>query len=126
MYYHVWFATKRRKWLLQGDIEDHVKQEIEKTAQDRGVRLLQYETVVNHVHLLLELQPGDSLSRTMQLLKGVSSRSVLRKFPEIRLDAGINHFWQKRYGSKSVERSALPKVSDYIRTQKDRLEKFER
>jgi len=42
------------------------------------------------------------------------------------MDAGITHFWQKRYGAKPVEPSALTGVRNYIRTQKKRLEKYER
>ena len=125
-YYHVWFATKKRKWLLQGDIEEHVKQAIKDIAQRNTITLLEYETVVDHVHLLLELGPKENLSRVMNLLKGASSRKVFQRFPELKLDAGVNHFWQKRYGSKIIESRVLATVSGYIRTQKERLEKFER
>ena len=61
----------------------------------------------------------------MDLLKGASSRKVFQRFPELKLDAGVNHFWQKRYGSKVIEPRVLATVSGYIRTQKERLEKFE-
>ena len=42
------------------------------------------------------------------------------------MDAGITHFWQKRYGAKPVEPSALAGVRNYIRTQKKRPGKYER
>ncbi len=125
-YYHVWFATKNRKWLLQGDVQEYAKEMLVRIAQEKGLRLLEYETVVDHVHLLLELGPEESLSKALNLLKGTSSRKVFQQFPDLKLDAGVNHFWQKRYGSKIVEPNALPKVSGYIRTQNERLEKFDR
>ena len=125
-YWHVWFATKNRKWLLQGDVEKDMKQAIADVARRHGITLLEHETVVDHVHLLLELERERSLSRVMHLLKGRSSRKVFQRFPELKLDAGVNHFWQRRYGAKSVEPSALATTARYIRTQKERMEHFDR
>lgn len=82
--------------------------------------------MVDHVHLLLEAPDNAALSRAMHLMKGASARRLLGSIPEIRMDAGITHFWQKRYGAKPVEPSALAGVRNYIRTQKKRPEKYER
>ena len=125
-YWHVWFATKKRKWLLQGDVEKGVKQAINDVALQHRISLVEYETVVDHVHLLVELNQDKSLSQVMNLLKGASSRKVFLQFPELKLDAGIDHFWQKRYGARPVDPSGLPAVARYIRTQKERLEHFDR
>ncbi|MFH1141826.1 MAG: IS200/IS605 family transposase [Chloroflexota bacterium] len=124
-YYHVWFATKRRKWLLQGDVQEYAKEALLQIAQEKGIGLLEYETVVDHVHLLLEIGPEESLGKVLNLLKGTSARKIFQQFPDLKLDAGVNHFWQKRYGAKIVEPNLLPIVSGYIRTQHERLEKFE-
>ena len=102
-----------------------MKQVIASTAQANNVTLLDYEAVVDHVHMLLQVEPNQSLSRIMNLLKGISSRKVFQQFPELKLDAGENHLWQKRYASKIVSPTTVRTVSDYIRTQKERLEKFE-
>jgi putative transposase len=126
MYYHAWFATKERKWLLQGDIEALVMQAIRDTADRHNIRMLECETMVDHVHVLLEVENGVALSRAINLIKGASSRRVMQTVPDIRMDAGINHFWQKRFGSKPVSPDALRTVARYIRTQKDRPEKYER
>ena len=62
----------------------------------------------------------------MMLLKGVSARRLFERFPELRLDAHTNSFWQAGYGSKLISPGAVPSTRDYIRTQWDRLEKYER
>ncbi len=126
MYYHVWFRTRQSKCLLLGDVEDAVKQAIQSVASQHNIRLLECETMVDHVHRLVEARDTTDLSRVMHLLKGSSARRVLTELPDIRLDAGTTHLWQKRYGAKSVPPSALPTVRQYIRTQKDRPEKYER
>ncbi len=125
-YYHVWFATKKRKWLLQGDVEPYIKRVIGEIAKSKGIRLLDYETVVDHVHLLLEVELDEDLSSVVKLLKGISSRRVFQEFPELKMDAETNNFWQKHYGSKTVEIGALAVTKEYVRTQKERLDKFER
>lgn len=82
--------------------------------------------MVDHVHLLVEAENGARLSKAVHLLKGASARRLLELVPDIRVDAGVNHFWQKRYGSKPVAARALASVANYIRTQKERPEKYER
>src|SRR3990170_4997671 len=119
--YHVWFATKRRKWLLQDDIEDRTKALLLEIAQAYAIDVIALETVIDHVHILFRLNASQDLSRSMNLLKGVSARRVFEEFPELKLDAHTQHFWQKRYGSKPVPPGAIDAVARYIRTQKERL-----
>jgi len=37
--YHVWFSTKRRKWLLQGDVDARAKELFERIAAEKGIEL---------------------------------------------------------------------------------------
>ena len=71
-------------------------------ASRHHIGLLECETMVDHVHLLLEAADDTELSKAMHLIKGVSARYLLESIPDIRMDAGINHFWQKRNGAKVV------------------------
>ena len=96
------------------------------TAQRHAIRVLDCETMVDHVHLLIQAVDADDLSRAMHVLKGASARYLLESIPDIRMDAGIDHFWQKRYGAKPVEPAGLASVRKYIRTQKERPEKYAR
>ena len=43
--YHVWFATKRRKRLLVGEIEEKVKRMFHQIADDQEIQLLACETM---------------------------------------------------------------------------------
>ncbi len=124
MYYHVWFSTKRRKWLLQGDIHRAVRRLLSEVSVKKGIKLLAYQTVVDHVHLLVEVDKPEELSRTIGLLKGRVALGVFQLFPWLKADAGIEHFWQRSYGSKAIAPEALETVKQYIATQWDRLEKY--
>ena len=123
--FHVWFATKSRKWLLQGDILDAAREEFAAIATESGIRLVEYEAIVDHVHLLLESTKAD-LPKAINYLKGTSARHLFARFPELKLDAHTLRFWQTGYGSKVVPPEAVAATRHYIRTQWDRLEDYAR
>jgi len=62
----------------------------------------------------------------MKALKGRSARTVLRDMETLKLDAHTANLWQRGYGWKPVAPGAERTVRRYIRTQMDRLDKFER
>jgi len=125
-YFHVWFATKYRKWLLQGDVLDEARRLLSEIASEKRIELLECEAIVDHVHLVLSLSDKAQLPNAMMNLKGVSARRLFERFPELKLDAHTNNFWQIGYGSKIVSPNALSTTKRYIRTQWGRLEKYDR
>jgi putative transposase len=108
--YHVWFATKQRKWLLQGDIQDEAKTQFDAIALRYSIVLLEREAIVDHVHMLLNLPDKAGLSKAMNLLKGASSRALFQKYPSIKMDAHTNAFWQVGFGSKIIPRAREAQV----------------
>jgi len=124
--YQVWFATKRRKWLLQGDVGEAATELMWTVAKEKNIALSECEVIVDHVHLLISTEDRTRLSTAMNLLKGVTSRQIFQRFPELKLDAGVGAFWQHRYGAELVSEAAAVTVGDYIRTQWNRLDKYER
>ena len=66
--------------------------------------------VADHVHLLLLLPPGMSVSEAMKFVKANSSRWMKQRF-------GEPFAWQKGFGAFSVSRSRVPAVSRYIADQ---------
>jgi putative transposase len=122
--YHVWFSTRRRKRLLVGDVETQVRQMLRRIAADKGIDLRLCETMVDHVHLMVSTRPWE-LSGQMKLLKGISARRLFQQFPDLKLDADTDHFWQRGFGYRELADDAGG-VAWYIRTQKRRLSKYER
>ncbi len=124
--YHVWFATKRRKWLLQGEVLDAAREEIANAASQHSIRIIEQEAIVDHVHLLVEVDDAPALAKAMNYVKGASARRIFKRFPELKLDAHTTSFWQAHYGSRLIPPEARATVTRYIRTQWERLEEFER
>jgi putative transposase len=117
---------EEKKWLLEGELDDDIRRLIRAVAREKEIDLLECETAVDHVHVLLRAQGRTELSRAMNYLKGLSAKRLFEEIPELKLDIGMNNFWQRGYGAKEIDEPAGATVAEYIRTQKHRLEKYER
>ena len=122
--HHVWFATKHRRWLLQGDVDSAVRF-IRDVAREKHIQLLECESAIDHVHLLVRLDEGQRLPGVMNLLKGGSSYRLHRACPELKLDSGSEHFWQRGYSFAVADPGSLTARRRYIKSQMERLHKFE-
>lgn len=118
--YHVWFSTKGRKPVLQGEIESDVRDSLMQIANRTNIGLLEFELGVDHVHILLELTSDDILSSVMQQLKGACSRDIFLKYPDLRMDLGHQAFWQKGYGFRQIDAGEARSLRYYVRTQANR------
>jgi len=97
-FYHVWFSTKMRRVALLDEIDVEIKRLLKQVADCASIELLEMETAIDHVHLLIRLEPEQALSSAMHRLKGATSRYIFLKVPELKADLGQNSFWQKGYG----------------------------
>ncbi|MCJ7509620.1 MAG: IS200/IS605 family transposase [Dehalococcoidia bacterium] len=117
---HVWFSTKMRKIALVDEIGAEIRRLLREVATRTSIKLLEMETVADHVHLLMRLEPEQALSSAMHRLKGATSRYIFLKFPELKVDMGHNSFWQKGYGFRRLDPSEVPRVRRYMRSQEAR------
>ena len=120
--YHVWFSPRRRKAALQGDIAGAAADALRAIARRRGIHILECETYFDHAHLLLQLPENATLPQAMRHLKGASARYLFQTFPELKLDIGHDHFWQRGYGARAVGPGQLKTVRAYIRAHRPETE----
>ncbi len=124
--YHIWFSTKGRQEILQGEIAGKVKQLLREIALDNGISLIEVETAIDHVHLLILVNQSQSLANVMQQLKGASARRAFLEHPDLRLEVGQDSLWQKGYGRRRITPQEVPRVTRYIRTQNERPHRHDR
>jgi len=115
--YHVWFGTKRRIPVLQGDIEDDVRRLMRENALRAGIRLLEAETAVDHVHLIVAVPEDKTLVSAMHQIKGATSHAVFLKYQELRMDIRESALWQKGYSFRRMEPNDVSAARRYVRTQ---------
>jgi len=112
LYIHCIWSTKNREKNLTDDVREKLFAHIRENCSTKNITLLEINGYLDHVHLLIDLNPAMSLAETINLLKGESSHWV----NENNLVPG--HFkWQKRYSAFSVSNSVKGEVINYILNQ---------
>ena len=120
-YYHVWFQTKMKRYVLLYDIDLRVHELFQQVARENGYELLAYETMPEHAHLLIGINSDENLSEAVKRLKGISARRIFQEFPLLKQQIKSNNLWARRYAYKKVKKEALSNVIKYIRNQKKDL-----
>jgi putative transposase len=110
--YHCVFSTKQRRPFIKSALQERLWPMMGGIAREQGLKALTIGGVEDHVHLLLSLSTTMPIAKTIQLIKGVSSKWVHDTFPEHRLFA-----WQEGYGAFSIGVSQTDATLAYIRSQ---------
>lgn len=120
-YYHVWFQTKFKKYLLVDIIDARIHGLFKQIAEEKKIRLLASGSLPDHMHLLIGLEEHQELSGAIKLFKGISSRKIFQEIKLLKQDFRINNFWARRYGSKEVPPEGIKTTLNYILNQKKDL-----
>jgi putative transposase len=110
---HAIWGTKERLPLVTDEIENRVYNLIRDELIDLGCPVRIVNGMPDHIHCLFLLNPQKSISDVMKQVKGGSSHIINQT------DLMANKFaWQTGYAAYSVSESALEKVYQYIKNQK--------
>ena len=109
---HAVWSTKNREPLLANSIRSFIFKHIAENAKAKGIYLDRINGYVDHVHCLISLSGNETISKTMQLIKGEASFWINKNnlVPE-------NFEWQDEYFAVSVSESSLDTVRKYIDNQ---------
>ena len=106
---HIVFSTRDRLPLITPDVRSQLYEYIRGIVHRKGASLFEIGGMPDHAHLLVQIDPTQSLSELIQHIKGGSSRWV---------KAHIESFyWQRGYGAFSVSESNRAVVERYIQNQ---------
>jgi REP element-mobilizing transposase RayT len=113
IYVHYVFSTKERRHLIGPDIRDRLWAYMGGIAREHKVIPMQIGGEIDHAHLLLGMSSILSVAKTVQLIKGGSSKWFHETFPT------IPFAWQEGYGAFSIGRTELKAVTTYIHGQSE-------
>ena len=111
-YFHCVFSTKERRRFITPELRERLWPVLGGIARQNRMKAIEIGGVEDHVHILLSLPSTMAISKTLQLIKGGSSKWVHESFPEHQLFT-----WQEEYGAFSVSVSQLDKTIEYIKGQ---------
>ncbi|MGF1591267.1 MAG: IS200/IS605 family transposase [Pleurocapsa sp.] len=115
--YHVVWVTKYRRSVLTQQIEIRLKEILETIATEIQVDILEMEVGdLNHVHLLISLDPQFGVHKAVRRFKGASSRYLRKEFPQLK--SRLPTLWTNSYFVSTVGGAPLAKIKEYIQNQK--------
>ena len=110
---HCVFSTKERRRLITADLQQRLYPYLGGIARENKMKVLAIGGVEDHVHVLLSIPSTLSIAKSVQLLKGNSSKWIHETFPEQRMFE-----WQEGYGAFSIAISGVEDTVRYIQSQK--------
>lgn len=121
IYIHYIFSTKNRQPLIQSHFEKRLWKYIAGIGNHQGYPIISVGGMADHLHLLVSISPKISVSKTIQSIKGSSSKWINDNF----YSQKRNFRWQSGYSAFSVSQSGLNATLSYIQNQKKHHKKMD-
>jgi putative transposase len=115
--YHVVWVTKYRRPVLTEEIQVRLKELLAEIAKEINVEILEMEVgEMNHVHLVVSLDPQFGVHRAVKRFKGATSRYLRQEFPQ--LTQRLPTLWTNSYFVCTTGGAPLEKIKEYVKNQK--------
>jgi putative transposase len=119
--YHVVWCVKYRRKIITPQIEKSLFAILTKLAADSGFTIAEFNTDLDHVHLLLECSPQHYIPNIIKGLKGVSARLLMKKYGDnLRKKLWGGHLWNPSYFVATVSEQTEEQIRRYIQSQKEK------
>lgn len=114
LYAHVIWAIRNKETRLSKPIRVVLFSHLQKTAEEKGIKIIQVGGAADHVHVLVQLHPAQNLAQVIRQLKAESSDwlNATQLLPP-----GFE--WEEEYAAYSVSPSAVKQVMDYLDRQEE-------
>lgn len=114
--YHVVWCPKYRRNVIGGRVETRLKEIIREVCAERDAPIVELETMPDHVHLLVTVDPQYGIHRLVKQIKGRSSRLLRQEFPHLR--SRLPTLWTNSYFVATVGGATLEVVKHYVENQR--------
>jgi putative transposase len=115
--YHIVWITKYRKPVMSGVIAERCRELIRQVCKVNEVEIIKGHISKDHVHLFVSVGPALSVSKLVQLLKGVSSRKLLMEDKNLQRHYWGQHLWARGYFVASSGNITDEMIKEYIENQ---------
>ena len=118
---HLVFLPKYRKRILRGKVATRLKDLFYKACVVNNWWIEEIKILTDHVHMLIQIQPSISVSKVVNQLKGGSSRTLRKEFPELEEFLWGDSFWATGYFAESVGSTSFTQVTKYIKENQESM-----
>ena len=97
LYYHLVFVIKYRRKVIDGDINNRLKEIFEYLQPTYNITLQEWNHDIDHIHVLFKAHPNTEISKFINAYKSASSRLIKKEFPQIRKQLWKEYFWSRSF-----------------------------
>lgn len=117
--YHLVFAVKYRKKVLDDVLSKELKDILNEIALDKGFVIKTLEVgEQDHIHLFVTAHPKYSISQIVKWLKGISGRILLYRNKDLAKKLYRGHLWSSSYYVETIGSTSEENIKKYIERQK--------
>ena len=118
--YHIIWCPKFRFSVLTGNVEDTLKQILQKICDDYDYRIKALEVMPNHIYIFLDVPQTVAPCDVVRTLKSISAIELFKAFPQLKLFyARCGVLWSRGYFVSTVGYISETTVIKYIEEQKN-------
>ena len=114
---HLVWIPKYRKRVLRGKIAVRLRGLLYEACRMNGWWIGEISVQVDHVHVLIQINPRNSVAEVVQMLKGGTSRVIRKEYPELEEFLWGDSFWADGYFAETVGRVDEATIRKYIQNQ---------
>jgi putative transposase len=114
---HLVWIPKYRRRVLEGVVTARLEALLRQAAEVNQWRIQELAIQPDHVHLMLQMHPRESIASVVKTLKGGTSHVLRGEYPELEEFLWGKSFWSDGYFAETIGRVNEAVVSDYIRRQ---------
>lgn len=113
---HLIFATKYRKKLLKGAVEEDMKQILFEISNQSDFTIDIMESDIDHIHILIDYPPKLSISSIVNRLKAVTTNRIYKKHSVLLKQQywKENTFWSDGYFACTTGDACTETIKKYI------------
>ena len=119
--YHIVWCVKYRHKIITPNIEKSLIDIINKIAFDNEFSIVEVNTDLDHIHLLIDCKPQHYIPNIIKALKGVSARLLMIEYGnELKKKLWGGHLWNPSYFIATVSENTEEQIKNYIKNQKQK------
>jgi len=117
--YHLVWCPKFRFEVIQGDIEQSLKNILANVCNKYQYEILELEVMPDHIHIFLSAKPTVAPTDIVRTLKSISAIKLFKEHPKLKkFYARCGSLWSKGYFVSTIRNVSSHTIKRYIQNQK--------
>ena len=117
--YHIVWITKYRRRILNPGVKGYLRRLFLKVLNGMpGCEMVECSILEDHIHMIIQLWPRESVGEVVQKLKGGTSKVIRETHPELKEFLWGDSLWADGYFAETIGSLDEEIVKKYVRDQR--------